>query len=268
MRKIDTIIFDWAGTLVDFGCMAPVKVFIEVFREVGIEITEAEAREPMGLSKRQHIIAIIKQPRVQQLWIEHFGEPATKRDIDILYKAFEPKLLASVSDYVELIPGVVETLNKLRKQGIKIGSTSGYSRQVLDKIISLAQAQGLELDYSVAGDECKEGRPSPFMIFRNMEHFSTYHTDSVIKVGDTVSDIEEGLNAGVWTVAVITGNEIGMSNGDWTALSTEKKEEIMLHAKDNFNRYGAHFILKDLNRLIEVIEEINLILICETNNQY
>ena len=264
MRKIDTIIFDWAGTLVDFGCMAPVQVFIEVFREMGIEITEAEAREPMGLSKRQHLKALLDQPRIKELWLEHCGEPPTNRDIDRLYQALEPKLLQLVLDYAQPIPGVLETLNTLNERGIKIGSTSGYSRQVLDKIIPFVKNQGLTINTSVAGDECKEGRPSPFMIFRNMEQLGTYHTDSIIKVGDTLADIEEGLNAGCWTVAVVTGNEIGMSLSDWTTLSEEKREEKTLRAIDSFNKAGAHFIVKSLTNLPEIIDEINMILLSET----
>ena len=249
MRKIDTIVFDWAGTLVDFGCMAPVQVFIEVFREMGIEITEPEAREPMGLSKRQHLKALLDQPRIKELWLEHCGEPPTNHDIDRLYHALEPKLLDLVLDYAQPIPGVIETMNSLQERGIKIGSTSGYSRQILDKIIPFVKNQG---------------RPSPFMIFRNMEQLGTYHTDSIIKVGDTIADIEEGLNAGCWTVAVVTGNEIGMSLSDWTTLSEEKREEKTLRAIDSFNKAGAHFIVKSLTNLPEIIDEINLILLSET----
>ena len=68
MNKIEAVIFDWAGTTVDFGCFAPVNVFIEIFKEVGIEVTMEEARLPMGMLKWDHIKTMLQMERISNLW--------------------------------------------------------------------------------------------------------------------------------------------------------------------------------------------------------
>jgi phosphonoacetaldehyde hydrolase len=61
-------IFDWAGTVLDFGCIAPVAAFREAFAETGVAISEAEVRLPMGAAKREHIELILAQSQVQARW--------------------------------------------------------------------------------------------------------------------------------------------------------------------------------------------------------
>ena len=68
MNKIEGVIFDWAGTTVDFGCFAPVNVFLEIFKNAGVEVTMEEARIPMGMLKRDHIKAMLKMPRISGIW--------------------------------------------------------------------------------------------------------------------------------------------------------------------------------------------------------
>lgn len=66
MNKIKVIIFDWAGTTVDYGCFAPVRAFMEVFKEYGIEPTMEEVREPMGMLKIDHIRTMLNMPRIKK----------------------------------------------------------------------------------------------------------------------------------------------------------------------------------------------------------
>ncbi len=54
------VVLDWAGTTVDFGCMAPVATFVQAFEDSGVPITVEEARAPMGMPKWQHIQAITR----------------------------------------------------------------------------------------------------------------------------------------------------------------------------------------------------------------
>jgi phosphonoacetaldehyde hydrolase len=99
------------------------------------------------------------------------------------------------------------------------------------------------------------------MIFRNMENLGIYSVDEVIKVGDTVADIQEGLNAGVWTIGITTtGNEVGLNLEDWLSLTSQEKENLRTKAADKLSEAGAHFIIHDMRELPELIDEINLIL--------
>lgn len=261
MKKIKAVIFDWAGTLVDFGCMAPVNVFVDVFNEWGVSITQKEARQPMGLAKKDHLIALCNMDRIQAAWIEVHGEKPKAAQINEMYSQLTPKMTDLVADFASPIPGVTSQLNALRAQNIKLGSTTGYVSEMMEKIVPIAATEGLVLDSVVNSSDCKEGRPSPFMIFRNMENLGIYSVDEVIKVGDTVADIQEGLNAGVWTIGITTtGNEVGLNLEDWLSLTLEEKESLKTQAADTLSEAGAHFIIHDMRELPELIDEINLIL--------
>ena len=85
MSRIEAVIFDWAGTTVDYGCFAPVQVFVEVFRHVGIEPTMEEVREPMGMLKRDHIKTMLHMERIHKLWLEKYEREFTEEDIDSMY---------------------------------------------------------------------------------------------------------------------------------------------------------------------------------------
>ncbi|MGL5669710.1 MAG: HAD family hydrolase, partial [Cetobacterium sp.] len=127
MRKeIKAVIFDWAGTTVDYGCFAPLDVFVQVFKEIGIEITYEEARKPMGMLKIDHIKALLKMDRIHSLWLEKFNRDYTMEDINSLYERFEEVLFASLENFAEPVPGILDLQKELRDRGIKIGSTTGY----------------------------------------------------------------------------------------------------------------------------------------------
>ena len=68
MSKIEAVIFDWAGTTVDFGCMAPVQAFMEAFKAEGIVPTMDEIRGPMGMLKRDHVKTMMSMDRIGGLW--------------------------------------------------------------------------------------------------------------------------------------------------------------------------------------------------------
>jgi beta-phosphoglucomutase-like phosphatase (HAD superfamily) len=66
--RFDLVIFDWAGTMVDFGCVAPVKALLEAFSRDGVEISEAAARRDMGKTKLDHVRGLLSHPEVDAAW--------------------------------------------------------------------------------------------------------------------------------------------------------------------------------------------------------
>src|SRR5688572_5921778 len=102
--KLQALVLDWAGTLVDHGSCAPAAVFVEVFRRVGVPITTAEARGPMGMAKRAHIEAVLADPDVAARWQERHGRVSTTADVDVLYADFLPLQMACIAEHAELIP--------------------------------------------------------------------------------------------------------------------------------------------------------------------
>ena len=164
------MIFDWAGTIVDFGSFAPTSIFVEAFKQgFDFEIDLEEAREPMGLGKWDHIQAVGRIPAVDKRWNEKFGRSMTSEDIDAIYAAFMPLQKAKVADHAKPILNAIEVVNGMKDKGIKIGSCSGYPREVMDVLIPVAADYGYKPDYVVATDDLPQGgRPAPFMALKNV----------------------------------------------------------------------------------------------------
>lgn len=259
MSKIEGLIFDWAGTAVDFGCFAPVNVFLEIFKTAGIEVTMAEARAPMGMLKRDHIRAMLEMPRIRALWTQKNGRDIDERDVDNLYSSFEPLLLSSLSKYTGPIPEVLDTVAKLKENGLKIGSTTGYTDSMMDIVVKGAKERGYEPDFWITPDSTGSlGRPYPYMIFRNMEALRLSASWKVVKVGDTEADIKEGVNAGVWSVGVAVGSsQMGLSHEEFINLSDMRKHEIIKSTEESFLAFGADFTIKTMKELPGLIEKIN-----------
>jgi phosphonoacetaldehyde hydrolase len=262
MSKIEGVIFDWAGTTVDFGCFAPVNVFIDIFKNAGIDVTMEEARAPMGMLKIDHIRAMLSMPRISELWEEKFGRSFNEQDVENLYAEFEPALMASLSEYTDLIPEVIETVQTLRNQGLKIGSTTGYTKTMMDVVVPNALKKGYNPDFYVTPDETNSyGRPYPYMIYRNMEQLKLSASWKVVKVGDTASDIKEGISAGVWSVGVIIGSsEMGLSLDEFNALSESDQEAAISKTNHSFKQNGADFTIKSMSELPQLIGRINLLI--------
>lgn len=265
MNRVEGVIFDWAGTTVDFGCFAPVNVFVDIFKNAGIDVTMEEARGPMGMLKIDHIRAMLSMPRIAALWEEKNGRSFNEQDVNDLYADFEPALMASLADYTDPIPGVIETVEALRKQGLKIGSTTGYTATMMDVVVPNALKKGYDPDCYVTADDTNGlGRPYPYMIYRNMEQLTLSAPWKVVKVGDTVSDIQEGVNAGVWSVGVVIGSsEMGLSLDEYQTLTQSEQEAIIAKTTSIFKEKGADFTIRTMRELPELIDTINQLILEE-----
>ncbi|MEH7308914.1 phosphonoacetaldehyde hydrolase [Neobacillus drentensis] len=259
MNKVEGVIFDWAGTMVDFGCFAPVRVFVDIFNGAGIDVTMEEARAPMGMLKIDHIRAMLSMSRISALWEEKYGRSFNEQDVENLYEKFEPALLATLAEYTDPIPEIIETVQELRKQGLKIGSTTGYTDKMMDIVVPNAKKKGYSPDFYLTPDATNSvGRPYPYMIYRNMEQLKLSASWKVVKVGDTISDIVEGNHAGVWSVGVIIGSsEMGLSLEEFHALSEFDREVIISKTEHSFIKNGADFTIKTMSELPDLIERIN-----------
>ncbi len=139
---LKAVLLDWAGTTVDYGSRAPTAVFIEIFRRCGITITADEARGPMGRGKRDHIATIVALPRITALWQEIHGRTPVDADIDGMYHEFLPLQKETLSRMgSDVIPGVPEAIAALRSRGLAIGSTTGYTRELMG-VVAPRAAQG------------------------------------------------------------------------------------------------------------------------------
>jgi phosphonoacetaldehyde hydrolase len=257
--SLKMVVLDWAGTTVDFGCFAPAGVFVRVFAEMGVEISMREAREPMGLHKRDHIRAISHMERVAAAWSAQHGRPCTEGDVEAMFERFVPLQLEVLADYAELVSEVPLAQASFRRRGLSIGTTTGYNRQMMDVLAPLAKRQGYEPDHIVCASEVPAGRPAPWMALRNAEHLGVYPLEACVKIGDTPSDIAEGLNAGMWSVGVLmSSNELGMSPADIRRASDDELARRKEWARTRLLGAGAHFVIESLTEINAVLDEIEV----------
>jgi phosphonoacetaldehyde hydrolase len=250
-------IFDWAGTTVDYGSRAPVAPFVEVFRRRGVTVTPHQARGPMGIAKRDHIRALAALQPVSEEWFSVHGRPWTEEDVDAMYEEFVPLQVESAASHAQIIPGTVEAIRALRARGIKIGSCSGYNHETMAGILPAAQKQGYEPDSLVCPEDVPAGRPHPWMLYRSAVDLEVYPMSACVKVGDTVVDIEEGLNAGTWTIGLAkSGSELGLSEEETEALDPQELPTRLEGVYDRMYRAGAHYVVDTIAEVPSVLDEI------------
>lgn len=254
---IQAVLLDWAGTTMDFGCIAPAVVFVEVFKRKQVPITMEEARAPMGAHKQVHIRKITQLDSVRARWQEAHGRLPNEDDVEAMFTEFVPLQLECLSTYSQLIPGALEAVETLRAKGIKIGSTTGYTTEMTAINLADAKRQGYVPDSTVSASEMPAGRPYPFMCLQNAINLEVDTVAACVKVDDTIPGVEEGLNAGMWTIGLaVSGNEVGLSLEDWQALSEEDRQIKRDRAFKRMYQSGAHYVVDSIAEMMPCIEDI------------
>jgi phosphonoacetaldehyde hydrolase len=257
--RLKCLVLDWAGTTVDFGSLAPARTLQQVFRTHQIELTEAETRRHMGLPKKEHIRGILSMPRVRDSWKAVHGRVPGDADVEETYAAFIPQQFSCLAEYSAVIPGVPEAVESFHRRGLKIGSTTGYTRAMLDLLVESSAREGYAPDLSLTPEEVGAGRPFPFMMYECAVRLKISPLSAIAKVGDTPADVHEGLNAGAWSIGVAgTGNAIGLSQAEFEALSAEEKQSRLEAARAELAAAGAHYVIDTLNQLDAVLDDIDL----------
>lgn len=256
--KIALVVFDWAGTTVDFGSMAPVEAMLAAFAKHRLMLTLPQVRAPMGLHKYDHVRALLEMPAVAEQYQFVHARPWTEADCMEIYHDLEPLQADSAARRCELNPGVLELAGELRRRQIKIGTTTGYPRAIAEPVYDAASSSGFTPDCNVAADDTPAARPAPWMLFRVMEQLDVFPPAAVVKVGDTVPDIEEGLSAGCWSLGITSsGSEVGLSLAEWNALPESQRRDLHERANRRLLDAGAHYVLPTLADLPSVLDHID-----------
>lgn len=244
MSDIAAVVFDWAGTVVDFGCVAPVRALEAAFAAEGVKITEAQARKDMGKAKRDHVAALLADSDVVGAWLGRFGVSPAGTDVDRIYEAVGPLMLREAARCSALIPGAAEIVDWLQKRGVKIGSSTGYTRVMMQGILPRAAAQGYAPSVVVCADDTKVGRPSPLPMWKALSELAAYPAWRAVKVDDSVVGIEEGRAAGSWTIGLsASGNGVGLSLEDWLALPESEQKKRAEASAAALRDAGADYVI-------------------------
>ncbi|WAH36121.1 phosphonoacetaldehyde hydrolase [Alicyclobacillus dauci] len=256
-KTIRAVIFDWAGTVVDYGCFAPIYGLVEAFKAFDIDVSLDTARQDMGLAKRDHIRKLLATPSVGEGFRTAHGRSSTENDIDAIHQHLEAGLLVRLRDFAVPIHGVVDMVSELTSAGIQIGSTTGYTRPMMDVILPIAMEAGYRPQVVVTSSEVPTGRPAPWMCFENAKRLGVYPMDRLVKVGDTLVDVDEGRNAGMWTVGVIEGsNLLGLSRSEVITMKPNDLELRKEHVVEQMMSRGADIVIDRIVDLPDAIKSI------------
>jgi phosphonoacetaldehyde hydrolase len=254
---IKAVVLDWAGTMIDYGCLAPVIALQRVFEQAGVPISEAEARADMGRAKLDHIRAILASERVRHDWHEMRGAVPSEDDAIRLHDAVEPMMRGAARDCAELIPGAADLVARLREAGVKIASCTGYTRLMMADILPLAAEQGYAPDSVICSGETIEGRPSPLMLLKALVELGSWPAWACVKVDDATVGIGEGRNAGAWTVGLAaSGNGVGLDHDTLFALPAEERRQRVDAAAADLRAAGADYVIDSVADLWPVLETI------------
>lgn len=256
--RLQAAIFDWAGTVVDFGSFAPTQIFVEAFAEFGVAISLDEARGPMGMGKWDHIRTLCNIPEVAARYEASFGRLPSDADVTSIYERFMPLQIEKIAEHSALIPSALEVVAGLREQGLKIGSCSGYPKPVMDKVVELAKTKGYVTDHVVATDEVPNGRPWPAQSLANVIALGISDVAACVKVDDTAPGILEGRSAGMWTVALLlSGNALGLTYEQFQAADADFLEAERQRIGQLFAESRPHYMIDTIADLPGVIADIN-----------
>lgn len=241
---LKAVVFDWAGTMIDFGSRAPVVALCKLFAAQGVPIEESEARTDMGRAKRDHIAALLAQPRIAAAWHRAHGHLPDDAELNALLDAITPMMREAAQECAILIPGAAKLVQDLRAAGVKIGSCTGYTRAMMEDILPAAAAQGYVPDCLVCAGDTAEGRPSPLMLWKNLVDLGAWPATGCVKVDDAPVGIAEGRAAGVWTIGVAaSGNCVGLSAEHLAQLDPQDRAMRLATARAELQAAGAHMVI-------------------------
>lgn len=257
-KKIQGIVLDWAGTIVDFGSLAPMGAFVELFARHQIEISIAQARVPMGLPKIDHIATLARMPDIAAQWHGLKGSPFSQADAGQLLTEFEPMSAQSALDRCTFVPGFMSAYHSLKAQGLAFATTTGYTRKIMTPLIEIARAQGFTPALVVCCDDVARSRPDPMGMQACLQAMGLQgQASQVIKVDDTAPGLAEGLAAGAWTVGVaISGNALGWTHEAWLQASEQDQALARTSASALLLTAGAHEVIDSVADLPDAIARI------------
>ena len=255
---VKAVVLDWAGTAVDFGCMGPVASFIQAFAAHGVGVSVEEARAPMGKEKKEHVRLMLRMPSVAGKWLRTHGHMPDETSLEAIYAAVEGHMVQAIAAHATPVPGLIPFITAVRAAGIRVGSCTGYTAPMVAQLAPAAARLGYAPDVVVCSSDVPAGRPHPWMCFQNAIQLGIFPMETMVKIGDTVPDIQEGLNAGMWTIGVTdTSSMMGLTQDEFVSLSVQERNVRRGIVARQLQEAGAHYLAESVADCFPVVEEIN-----------
>eukprot|EP01028_Stygiella_incarcerata_P004336 TRINITY_DN193_c0_g1_i2.p1 TRINITY_DN193_c0_g1~~TRINITY_DN193_c0_g1_i2.p1 ORF type:complete len:295 (+),score=78.88 TRINITY_DN193_c0_g1_i2:130-1014(+) len=272
-KDVQCVIFDLAGTIVDFGSLAPIRAFQTAFDAFGIKVTLEDVQKPMGVDKKQHIREIFAMKAVEdQLIAPQFPSTSSslvhtlsslsrEEQISRVYDEFRVKQMRVLEEETRFIPGAVDVIHGLQSRDppVHVCVTTGYDKDMLRIVMGGMRKQHVNIDAGVCVSDVSVGRPSPWMCVECIRRLndSSISFPACVKVDDTIPGIMEGLRCGMWTVGVmLSGNFANRSQEEWEQMGEEQMDGIRKTARTKFEECGAHYVIDGVWDLEIVLADI------------
>jgi phosphonoacetaldehyde hydrolase len=228
---------------------------IAAFARRGVEISDAEARVDMGQAKADHVRAILGRAPMADRWTKAVGHAPNEDDVSSLMADLGPLMTQAAQAASTLIPGALETYRALRAAGLKIASSTGYTRDMMQPVLAAAAAQGYAPDHLVCANEASAGRPSPLMVYKACTELGVWPLSRVIKVDDAEAGVAEGRNAGCFTIGLAaSGNGVGLSKPDFDALDPAERSKKIAASRAGLLAAGADLVIDSVADLMAAFE--------------
>ncbi len=218
MAELQTLIFDWDGTLAN----SVEKIVLSMQRaadDIGLEPLSAPAvRGIIGLGLPEAIAVLYPD----------LDDPQRSEQLGAAYGQHYIKLEEVPSP---LFDGVREALDTFRSAGLRLAVATGKKRRGLARVL---EKHGLAdfFDATRCADETAS-KPDPMMLAQILYQLDT-PAECAIMLGDSVFDLQMAHNAGVRPIAVSYG---AMSREQLMACQPE-------HCLDAFSDF-YHWVMRE-----------------------
>ncbi|MGM1022111.1 MAG: HAD hydrolase-like protein [Bacillota bacterium] len=256
---IQAVIFNLESTLLDPGGRGLIQGIRDIFRWKGVQVTEEQASHGRGLSIRDHIANVLALSEVRKKWLDCFGTHPGRAEIEHIYLELVP-VLRSLIQGSEPTFGMDKALNELQDRRIQSGATASCPMEMLGNAFTPAQSP-YALDCTVAPCEVSQGRPYPWMIYEIAHRLQVFPLSDIVKIGDTAADMQEGRNAGVWTIGVLNHSEGALTAPQATNRESDDRvaEERRRQNVYGLKRAGAHIVMNSVADLPRILREIEML---------
>lgn len=264
MSRFRAVIFDLGGTLVDKYSMTPLLSFQRVLQNHNLVSSHKTIIKDMGKEKREHISELLRTFENTDRWLFRYGRKPLSSDCDKLFEEFTEIQKEMANNYLKILPETSESLRHLRDSGIKIGVTTGFSKELMNDVRDKLSDENIPVDEWVSST-CLDlpGRPAPHMIYELMRRFQIANPRKILKVDDTNVGLLEGKNAGCLTVGVARWS-INMNVQSIHDIRMVEENPEVYYEKLRRSRKQLHQSNPD--HVIDSLRELRNLIECEDPN--
>ena len=250
---IKACIFDLGGTIVDKYSLSPLLSLQKAFSLKKIYIPNKLIIQGMGKHKYEHIYYLCNKNIINTQFRIHNDRDISSVDMESIFNDFNDIQTQHMKLYLNIIPETYIIMKYLQENDIKVGITTGFNKNQMNIAVDKLKYNHIKIDSHTSSDYAY--RPLPYMIKSNMNNLQIDDPKQVIKIDDTCVGIQEGINAGCYTVGVARWS-VNMDMFSLDALTKDDINHKLIESRRRLKEGGADFVIDTLDELPSIIKTI------------